>query len=239
MHKITVNKDALYHQDFMIWIRAIVADEYETYSRLAAASPSLVRERAAVGASRDTEGEYYFEEIKHYLYAGDTALHMAAAGFRWKIVQDLLNLGADCSAKNRRGAEPLHYASDANIWNSSAQVTTIECLIRAGANPNAVDKNGVTPLHRAVRTRSAAAVEALLASGAEPRLKNKSGSTPLHLAVQNTGRSESGTPHSLEQQRKIILVLLQRGASLKDRNSRGRTVEQIVTTGWIRELLKL
>ena len=198
---VTVNKDERNNQDFMILIRAIVADDVEIYSRLLTASPSLVQERAAVGASRDSENEYYFKEIEHYLYAGDTALHMAAAGFRWFIAQDLLEKGADTSAKNRRGAEPLHYASDSNIWNPFPQAATIDRLIRAGANPNASDKNGATPLHRAVRTRCAAAVEALLIGGADPCAKNKSGSTPLHLAVQNTGRGGSGTSHSLEQQR--------------------------------------
>jgi len=218
-------------------VRAIVDGETEKVSCLIAKSPDLVRERAAVGASRESEGEYFFEEIRHYLYAGDTALHMAAAGFRWQIAEELIGKGADCSAKNRRGAEPLHYAADANTWNPDAQVATIECVIRAGANPNAVDKSGVTPLHRAVRTRCAAAVQALLAGGAEPCHKNKSGSTPLHLAVQNTGRGGSGTPRAKEQQRQIILLLLESGAKPTDTDGRGRAVDQVITADWIRELL--
>src|SRR5256885_12225037 len=44
------------------------------------------------------------------------------------------------------------------------------------------------PLHRAVRTRCAAAVQCLLRAGADPLMKNKPGSTAFHLAVQN--RSE-------------------------------------------------
>ena len=57
--------------------------------------------------------------------------------------------------------------------NPAAQAPPSTCLIRAGADPNASDKSGVTPLHRAVRTRCAAAVEALLAGGAEPRGRNE------------------------------------------------------------------
>src|SRR6516165_1864742 len=49
----------------------------------------------------------------------------------------------------------------------------------AGADPNAVDKSGVAPLHRAVRNRSAAAVRALIDGGADPRAPNRNGSTPL------------------------------------------------------------
>ena len=60
-----------------------------------------------------------------------------------EICQDLIERGADCAAANRRGAQPLHYAADANTWNPDAQAATIDCLIRAGADPNATDKNGV------------------------------------------------------------------------------------------------
>ena len=226
------------NEEFMELVRAIVAGESERAARLVEASPGLVQARAARGASRGDHNEFFFEPIRHYLYAGDTALHIAAAGFRWKIIRELLARGADYSAENRRGAQPLHYASDANTWNPASQVASIESLIRAGANPNALDKNGVAPLHRAVRTRSAAAVAALLIGGADPRLKNKSGSTPLHLAVQNTGRGGTGEPHSIEQQRQIILILLQNSARPGDRDGQGRTVEQATRATWIRELLE-
>src|SRR5438445_771348 len=91
-------------------------------------------------------------------------------------------------------------------------------------------------LHRAVRTRCAAAVEALLAGGAEPRGRNNSGSTPLHLAVQNTGRGGSGTPHAIEQQKQIIELLLRAGARLDDKDANGKAVRDAVTAEWIRAL---
>ena len=81
------------------------------------------------------------------------------------------------------------------------------CLIEAGADPNALDKNGVTPLHRAVRTRCAAAVKALLEGGADPRRKNKNGSTPMLLATQNTGRGGSGSREAKAQQERIVGLL--------------------------------
>jgi hypothetical protein len=223
---------------FLDLVRAIVSGDREKAAHLADHSPTLVRGRAAVGANRPGAEPYFFEAIQHYLYAGDTALHMAAAGFKCEIAQDLIDRGADCSAKNRRGAEPLHYAADSNIWNPAAQAATIDRLIRAGANPNATDKSGVAPLHRAVRTRCAAAVEALLAGGAEPRGTNKDGSTPLHLAVQNTGRGGSGTPHAIEQQRQIIALLLRNGARREDTGGKGRTVHDAATAEWMRALLR-
>jgi ankyrin repeat protein len=165
-------------QEFLDLVRAIVAGDAIKAARLLAASPDLAHLRAAVGATRQSAAPCFFEAIAHYMYAGDTALHMAAAGFRHEICRDLIARGADCAAANRRGAQPLHYAADANMWNPDAQAATIDCLIRAGADPNATDKSGVPPLHRAVRTRCAAAVAALLAGGAQPCGRSKSGSTP-------------------------------------------------------------
>ena len=85
----------------------------------------------------------------------------------------MIAAGADIRARNRRGAEPLHYAADgvrgSRAFNPRAQAATIACLIAAGADPNAIDKRSVTPLHRAVRTRCAAAVGALLDGGADAR----------------------------------------------------------------------
>jgi len=221
---------------FLDLVHAIVDGDAKKADELLESSPMLVHERAAVGATRRGVESYFHEPIAHYMYEGDTALHMAAAGFKYEIAQALIDRGADCSARNRRGAEPLHYAADANIWNPTAQAATIVCLIRAGADPNASDKSGVRPLHRAVRTRCAAAVEALLAGGAKPRARNNSGSTPLHLAVQNTGRGNSGTPHAVEQQRQIIGLLLSAGATPDDKDENGKTVRDAATADWIRGL---
>jgi len=225
-------------QRFLDLVHAIISGNDGTVANLVDTSPALVREQAAVGATRNGPDNYFFEAIAHYMYAGDTALHMAAASFQHGIVQALIDRGADCSARNRRGAQPLHYAADSNVWKPAAQAATIDRLIRAGADPNATDKSGVPPLHRAVRTRCAAAVEALLAGGAEPRGRNKHGSTPLHLAVQNTGRGDSGTPRAREQQRQIIELLLSAGARPDDEDENGKTVRDAAKAGWIHALLQ-
>jgi len=225
-----------FDKDFLDLVRAIVAGDAGKTARLVDNAPTLIHARSAAGATRQGAEPYFFEAIAHYMYAGDTALHMAAAGFKPEITQALIDRGADCSAKNRRGSEPLHYAADSNIWNPTGQAATIDCLIRAGANPNALDKSGVAALHRAVRTRCAAAVEALLAGGAEPRGRNKSGSTALHLAVQNTGRGNSGTPHAVEQQRLIIELLLRAGVRPEDRDENGKSVHDAIRADWVRAL---
>jgi ankyrin repeat protein len=126
-------------------------------------------------------------------------------------VRTLAGMGAGVRSRNRRGAEPLHYAADglpgSPAWNPLAQATTIASLVEAGADVNAVDKGGATPLHRAVRTRCAAAVRALLDCGADPHQPNKNGSTPIRLATRTTGRGSSGSPESKAQQAEIVRLL--------------------------------
>jgi ankyrin repeat protein len=192
-------------------VRTIVAADDPTAFNLLATSPALARAHFEHGASRQTATTYHIDKIGHYIYAGDTALHLAAAAYRREIAQKLIAMDADVRAKNRRGAEPLHYAADgmpgSNAWNPDAQAATIASLIEAGADPNAIDNSGVTPLHRAVRTRCSSAVKALLDGGANPRLKNRGGSTPMLLATQNTGRGGSGSPEAKAQQEQIVKLL--------------------------------
>jgi ankyrin repeat protein len=120
-----------------------------------------------------------------------------------------LAAGADPNAaKTHRRSSPLHYAADGFItgpaWDAKRQVETIQHLLSEGANIHLPDKNGAAPLHRAVRTRCAAAVRLLLQAGGDPTIKNKSVSTPFHLAVQNTGRGGMGAAEAVSAQREIV-----------------------------------
>ena len=92
--------------------RTIAAGDTPAALRRLAASPELARARVEAGATRQSARDHFFEEILHYAYAGDTALHIAAAGYRLEIAERLIAAGADVRARNRRGAEPLHYAVD-------------------------------------------------------------------------------------------------------------------------------
>src|SRR5262249_40406760 len=146
----------------------------------------LLKADRSLATRRIEKPKLYRSQIFHWMYAGDTALHLAAAGYRVEIARLLLAAGADPNAAtNHRQSGPLHYAADGYVngpaWDAKRQVKTIRCLLDAGANVNAPDKNGATPLHRAVRTRCAAAVKCLLEAGADPTQTNKPGSTPFHL----------------------------------------------------------
>lgn len=180
--------------------------------------------------------------IAHWIYAGDTALHVAAAGYRVEIANLLLAAGADPnSAMNHRRSQPLHYAADGSLespsWDAKRQTAMIRLLLKAGADLHAQDKNGATPLHRAVRTRCAAAVACLLDAGACATLRNKPGSTPFHLAVQNTGRGGSGTDKAKTAQQEIVRHFLERGVSVDLTDGNGKSVLQWARSDAIRQLL--
>jgi ankyrin repeat protein len=214
---------------------AIRADDRAAVKALLKAHPRLSADAVQTEPLLDTG-------IGHWLYVGDTALHAAAAAHRVEIAKLLLADGADVNAaKNHRRSQPLHYAADGYLgnprWDPQRQVAMIRLLLDSGADLHAQDKNGATPLHRAVRTRCAAAVACLLEAGADATIHNKPGSTPFHLAVQNTGRGGSGAEKAKAAQREIIEAFLKKGISpdLKDRN--GKSVLQWARSDAIREML--
>lgn len=199
--------DSVRSRGFQLLLNRIVAGDADEVRRMLDGDPVLVTIAARAGATRSDPHAFFFSRIRHYLYAGDTPLHMAAAAYQRRIAELLVARGADVHAKNMHGATALHYAADTNHWDPSAQADTITYLISKGADANVISRLGVTPLHRAVRTRSASAVKALLDGGADPGKKNRSGSTPLRLAALTTGRGGSGSAHARQQQAEIIRLL--------------------------------
>ena len=215
---------------------AIVENDCSAVESLLKTEPGLVTRLI-------TKPTLYNSKIFHWIYVGDTALHLAAAGYRVEIVRLLLGAGADPNAaKNHRHSTPLHYAADGFItgpaWDAKRQVATIRCLVENGADIHLQDKNGATPLHRAVRTRSAAAVKYLLELGSDPIKRNKPGSTPFHLAVQNTGRGGSGALEAIRAQREIINAFLALGLSPNLKCGRGKRVMDCARSRWIQQLLR-
>ena len=112
----------------------------------------------------------------------------------------------------------------------------IEALLKSGADIHETDKNGVTPLHFAVRFRSPAAVEALLRHGANANQACKrSGSTPLHRAVTWTGAPQ--TAGKQNEAKEIIKLLLKFGADPQATNKKGKRPADYVRDDEILRLL--
>ena len=138
-----------------------------------------------------------------------TPLHLAAAFNGSPAVVALLAAGAalEVPAEERsyRRFVPLHQAVR---YNGNPEV--VVALLGAGADVNALDNFGVTPLHLAVETPGERAdlrvVEALLAAGADVHAEDEGLRTPLELATW-TGNADAAR------------LLREAGATLEDRSS--------------------
>ncbi|MGI9429104.1 MAG: ankyrin repeat domain-containing protein [Bythopirellula sp.] len=127
-------------------------------------------------------------------------------------------------------------AASAHDPDSKQQRAVIRYLVKGGVSVNETDKNGVTPLHRAVRFRSLAAVQLLLELGADVNATDRrSGSTPLHRAVTNTGAPATADKQAIAA--KIAQVLLEQGANASAKNKSGRRPVDYAKTGAMQSLL--
>jgi ankyrin repeat protein len=200
-------------------LAAIVAGDLSAAEALLGHTPALAAHRFSA--------DRLIENL-HWLYVGDTFLHLAAAALQPDLATLLIEYGTETNAINRRKASPLHYACDprpnsGRLGDPSRQSRVIGVLLSAGARIDAADAGGATPLHRAVRARGLVAVRTLLAAGARVDLRlKKEGSTPLHLAVYGSGAG--GTADTESEQLEIIAELLRHGADVLAEDARGRTV---------------
>merc|ERR1712087_679008 len=79
------------------------------------------------------------------------------------------------------GARPLHMCG-----MSARNQKSTQTLIDAGADVEALDTYGYTPLHRMASNNLAVGAEALLAAGADPNARaSTDGDTPLDVAMDS------------------------------------------------------
>ena len=173
-------------------VDAIVANDGALFSKLIKGSPALATASFSHGATRQGPSpSLSFKEIGHYIYSGDTALHFAAASYRHKMADKLIEAAAKVRAKNRRGAEPLHAAAFGSPGSPR----------RGSGSTSGDDRVPYTSRRRSERSEYGwgystaprrsdplrGAVRALLAHGANPAIRNKNGSTAMTLALFTTG----------------------------------------------------
>eukprot|EP00752_Nemacystus_decipiens_P002437 g2294.t1 len=112
---------------------------------------------------------------------GCTALHHAAFNLyegdldTSDVVRVLLEAGADVDAKAAgfESATPLRLAASKNPYS----IGTMCALLEGGADVNARDEGGSTPLHQACRRSNISGVELLLRWGADETLVDEDGQT--------------------------------------------------------------
>uniref|UniRef100_A0A8C8GFT2 Poly [ADP-ribose] polymerase n=1 Tax=Oncorhynchus tshawytscha TaxID=74940 RepID=A0A8C8GFT2_ONCTS len=105
-----------------------------------------------------------------------TPLHLAAGYNRVRIVQLLLQHGADVHAKDKGGLVPLHNAC------SYGHFEVTELLLKHGACVNAMDLWQFTPLHEAASKNRVEVCSLLLSHGADPNLLNCHSKSAVDLA---------------------------------------------------------
>ncbi|MDR0418164.1 MAG: ankyrin repeat domain-containing protein [Puniceicoccales bacterium] len=116
-----------------------------------------------------------------HLQASSSLLHEAVADNEISEVIQLLREGADLNGTDRQGNTLLHYANTPEM---------VELLCKKGANINAQNKYGDTPLLDAVAIPCPCLeyIGVLLANGANPDIKNRRGHSPrfkVREAIKN------------------------------------------------------
>ena len=90
-------------------------------------------------------------------HKGKTALHYAAKAGFLKVINLLIEKGATIDAPDKNGETPLFDAIRSTIKDGEKQRASLEALLVKGANPNATNHKGLTPLQVAQRMRRAEA----------------------------------------------------------------------------------
>jgi len=132
---------------------------------------------------------------------GWTALHHAAIGGNKEIVELLIAKGSNVNAKNDDGKTPLDIATHPetaallrkhggkhSIFGAAAQgnIEAVKEHLADGADLDAQDRRGDTPLHHAAIYGYKEIAKLLIAEGADVNAKNNDDETPLGVAEGET-----------------------------------------------------
>jgi len=122
---------------------------------------------------------------------GEPALFLCAclSGERG-IIEYMLQKGGDPNLLTREGDSCLYLATYGILNSKDPDTDVLQDLKNAGANVNAQNRRGYTPLHRAACKGNVKVIKALLKLGADPYITNNTGIYPLDSAI-NAGHVEA------------------------------------------------
>ena len=151
------------------------------------------------------------------------------------VMNNLLENGADVDAQDNEGWTALHYASQRGKFK------IVKFLVKQGANPNATDKHGVTPLMLAYTTTEV--TKFLLDHGANVNATDKGDRTALmsaytaeatnflldHGADIEAKDHRDWTPlmYAVFSPVEVVKALIKKGANIHAKNDQGKTALQI------------
>ena len=144
----------------------------------------------------------YFNVKNDY---GWCILHLAVLTGQKKMIDYLLENGANLYATSSKGYTSLHLASYYNEFD------IVQQLINWGADVNCIDNEGATPLHSAAAQDADKVGEILIKAGSDIHHQNNKGKTPFHIACET---ATDGTS-------KMLKLLLKKGAHINARDNKG------------------
>lgn len=130
-----------------------------------------------------------------------------------------LGAGASTRIENDKGQKPLHMAVQKIPSDNLPQA--IKLLLDKGADINARDASGKTPLMQAAESKGSEIISLLISKGARVNDQDNKGKTPLMHTMPDNVRVDEAD--SLIKTEELIHTLLRHGARKNIRDKEGKT----------------
>ena len=145
--------------------------------------------------------------------------------------------GSEHKPHGHFGPKPLCFVGRTDVWVDflcnwrvhmaayNDNVAQVSFYIAHGADVNARDRTGKTPLHRASQGNAKATAKMLLDFGANPDAKDQGGATPLHYAAWEGALT-------------VAALLVAHGGDVSAKDKNGKTPLQYADGPLMEELLR-